>query len=139
MSLRTLSSSPFSHKSPGRLTIPGCLFVSLPSRAWHQARTPLATLKLVTHFLPVNTAIPALNTSASPGTAAYYIKALGGQQALARLYLEAGLILHLEGAGAMHHGAGALSRSTAGRGQFITRRSTPVHTLVEPHHRARAV
>lgn len=78
-------------------------------RAWHQARTPLATLKLVTHFLPVNTAIPPLNTPANPGTPAYYIQALGGQQALARLYLEAGLILHLEGAGAMHHGAGALS------------------------------
>ncbi|KZV87186.1 hypothetical protein EXIGLDRAFT_208470 [Exidia glandulosa HHB12029] len=78
-------------------------------RSWLQARTPLATLKLVTQFLPVHTSLPPPDAPAPRGSIAYQVQALGGPPALAKLYLEAGMTLQLEGTGAMHHGAGALS------------------------------
>ncbi|KAH8100099.1 hypothetical protein BXZ70DRAFT_205906 [Cristinia sonorae] len=92
-------------------------------RAWHQAHVPSATIRLSTHFLPVNTVVPETNSASSsttfladstcstptlgnayieqpltpePGTAAYYLHYLGGSANLAQLYLEAGL-LYLEG------------------------------------------
>lgn len=61
-------------------------------------------MRLVAHFVPVTTVIPAQNLSPSNsppppprrGTAEYYVKCLGGSTGLAQLFLEAGLA-HLEG------------------------------------------
>lgn len=61
-------------------------------------------MRLVAHFVPVTTVIPAPNLSSSNtppppprrGTAEYYVKCLGGNTGLAQLFLEAGLA-HLEG------------------------------------------
>ncbi|KAH7102832.1 hypothetical protein BKA62DRAFT_829098 [Auriculariales sp. MPI-PUGE-AT-0066] len=78
-------------------------------RSWLQARAPLATLKLVTHFVPVHTPLPSSEGPTPPGSIAYWIKALGGAPGLARLYLEAGLTLQLEGASALHHGPSAVA------------------------------
>ncbi|KAJ6494776.1 hypothetical protein C8R47DRAFT_1117160 [Mycena vitilis] len=70
-------------------------------RAWHQAHTPSATMKLVSNYLPLH-ALLDLAESEKPiarGTNSYYIHCLGGPSGLAQLYLEAGM-LHLEGAAA---------------------------------------
>jgi len=86
-------------------------------RAWHQAHTPLSTLRLVQHFLPLSASAsqsrthsprshsPALSTSSSTSSSAsstkrssyeHYLQCIGGPSGLAKLYVEAGL-LHLEG------------------------------------------
>lgn len=77
-------------------------------RSWHYLHTPFAALRLVTHFLPATTVIPASAHSSSPktsptpsplprrGTVEYYVLCLGGTGALAQLFLEAGLA-HLDG------------------------------------------
>lgn len=95
-------------------------------RAWHQAHVPSATIRLSTHYLPVNTVVPETHSASSsttslavstalscstptlvnayperpvtpePGTVPYYLHYLGGSANLAQLHLEAGL-LHLEG------------------------------------------
>ena len=69
-------------------------------RAWIQAQTPLSTLRLVTHFLPVSKSfsIPVEEVPRK-GTVEYYLKCVGGQQGLARLYLNGGL-LPLDGSAA---------------------------------------
>ncbi|KAF8149855.1 hypothetical protein B0H34DRAFT_731431 [Crassisporium funariophilum] len=68
-------------------------------RAWHLAHVPSATMRLVSHYFPLQTtAIPIVAPeNPSRGTIAYYLKCIGGPKGLAQLYLEAGL-LHLEGA-----------------------------------------
>ncbi|KAF7316884.1 TPK-B1-binding domain-containing protein [Mycena chlorophos] len=68
-------------------------------RAWHQAHTQTATMKLVTHYVPLQATVdlPETEKSAVQGTTPYYVQCLGGESGLAQLYLEAGL-LHLEGA-----------------------------------------
>lgn len=60
-------------------------------------------MRLIAHFTPVTTVIPApLSTSSTPpppprrGTIEYYVRSLGGPQGLAQLFLEAGLA-HLDG------------------------------------------
>ena len=73
---------------------------SLSSRAWQQAHVPSATMRLVSHFLPLE----AMESTAAfsdihTGSLEYYFKSIGGSRGLAQLYLEAGL-LHLEGAAA---------------------------------------
>ncbi|KAJ7034993.1 hypothetical protein C8F04DRAFT_1099718 [Mycena alexandri] len=70
-------------------------------RAWHQAHAPSATMKLVSHYLPLQATL-GLNLAesekpAARGTTAYYAHCMGGPSGLAQLYLEAGM-LHLEGA-----------------------------------------
>ncbi|KAJ7494678.1 hypothetical protein B0H11DRAFT_2002948 [Mycena galericulata] len=68
-------------------------------RAWHQAHAPSATMKLVSHYLPLH-ATADLAESETPvprGTMSYYVQCLGGSSGLGQLYLEAGM-LHLEGA-----------------------------------------
>lgn len=72
---------------------------SVCRRAWHQAHVPSATMRLVSHYLPIQTSID-LHESANQalrGTSEYYLQCIGGPTGLAQLYLEAGL-LHLEGA-----------------------------------------
>jgi thiamine pyrophosphokinase len=73
--------------------------VHLRRRAWHQAHAPSATMRLASHYLPVQTSFELIQTTeqASPGAVAYYLQGIGGPDGLARLYLEAGL-LHLDGA-----------------------------------------
>lgn len=68
-------------------------------RAWHQARVPSATMRLVSHYLPLQVTYNVEESDPNPprGTSAYYLQCLGGSKGLAQLYLEAGL-LHLEGA-----------------------------------------
>lgn len=68
-------------------------------RAWHQAHVPSATMRLVSHYLPLSTTfdITESDGSATRGTLSYYLQCIGESRGLARLYLEAGL-LHLEGA-----------------------------------------
>ena len=68
-------------------------------RAWHQAHLPSATMKLVTHYLPLQIPLNVLyaNEEKQRGTVSYYIQCIGGPVGLARLFLEAGL-LHLDGA-----------------------------------------
>ncbi|KAJ6505952.1 hypothetical protein DFH09DRAFT_1200697 [Mycena vulgaris] len=68
-------------------------------RAWHQAHTPSATMKLVSHYLPLHATVD-LAESEKPvtrGSTSYYAHCMGGSTGLAQLYLEAGM-LHLEGA-----------------------------------------
>ncbi|KAF8206516.1 hypothetical protein K438DRAFT_1963544 [Mycena galopus ATCC 62051] len=68
-------------------------------RAWHQAHTPPATMKLVSQYLPLQATVD-LAESEKPitrGSTAYYVQCMGGSSGLAQLYLEAGM-LHLEGA-----------------------------------------
>ncbi|KAK7033068.1 thiamine pyrophosphokinase [Favolaschia claudopus] len=68
-------------------------------RAWHQANTPSATMRLVSQYLPLQ-ATSESATSDEPitrGTTPYYIRCMGGTKGLAHLYLNAGM-LHLEGA-----------------------------------------
>ncbi|KAG6331466.1 hypothetical protein ID866_7625 [Astraeus odoratus] len=68
-------------------------------RAWHQAHLPSATMKLVTHYLPLHTSVSLLKESEenARGTISYCVQCVGGVAGLAQLFLEAGL-LHLEGA-----------------------------------------
>lgn len=79
-----------------------CAIPQIPSssRAWQQAHVPSATMRLVSHYLPLEAtdsteAFSDLHT----GSLDYYFKSIGGARGLAQLYLEAGL-LHLEGAAA---------------------------------------
>ncbi|KAF8992853.1 hypothetical protein BDQ17DRAFT_1253482 [Cyathus striatus] len=69
-------------------------------RAWHQAHVPSATMRLATHYLPLQT-ICELATQAEDeivrSTPAYYYQCIGGARGLAQLYVEVGL-LHLDGA-----------------------------------------
>ncbi|KIL64471.1 hypothetical protein M378DRAFT_588064 [Amanita muscaria Koide BX008] len=67
-------------------------------RAWHQARNPSATMRLVSQYVPLHLTFDMIATQepASRATLAYYVECLGGSSGLARLYLEAGL-LYLEG------------------------------------------
>ena len=73
-------------------------------RAWLQAHLPSATMRLVSHYVPLHSPPDSLPTSseaaADQGRTTYYIQSLGGPPGLAQLYLEAGL-LHLEGAASM--------------------------------------
>lgn len=68
-------------------------------RAWHQAHVPSAAMRLVSHYLPLNSTLN-LDVSAQHaprGSIDYYLQCIGGNRGLAQLYLEAGL-LHLDGA-----------------------------------------
>ncbi|KAJ7158808.1 hypothetical protein C8R46DRAFT_1110360 [Mycena filopes] len=70
-------------------------------RAWHQAHAPSATMKLVSHYLPLQATVglkfAESEKPATRGTTLYYAQCVGGPSGLAQLYLEAGM-LHLEGA-----------------------------------------
>ncbi|KAF8899945.1 hypothetical protein CPB84DRAFT_1709359 [Gymnopilus junonius] len=68
-------------------------------RAWQQAHVPSATMRLVSHYVPLDSTLDAVEVKEDPSVqmVAYYLKAIGGSRNLAQLYLEAGL-LHLEGA-----------------------------------------
>lgn len=68
-------------------------------RAWHQAHVPSSTMRLVSHYLPLQVATTLVQNTENQtrGTTGYYLKCVGGSRGLAQLYLEAGL-LHLEGA-----------------------------------------
>ncbi|KAH7884517.1 hypothetical protein F5I97DRAFT_1890037 [Phlebopus sp. FC_14] len=68
-------------------------------RAWHQAHLPSATMKLVTHYMPLQTSLNLVDAAEEKqrGTISYYVQCIGGASGLAQLFLEAGL-LHLEGA-----------------------------------------
>ncbi|KAJ7274462.1 hypothetical protein B0H12DRAFT_399944 [Mycena haematopus] len=70
-------------------------------RAWHQAHTPPATMKLVSQYLPLQATVDFVESDNEKpimrGCTQYYVKCIGGSSGLAQLYLEAGL-LHLEGA-----------------------------------------
>jgi thiamine pyrophosphokinase len=73
-------------------------------RAWLQAHLPSATMRLVSHYIPLHSlpdplTLP-LEEDAERGRTTYYIQSIGGPPGLAQLYLEAGL-LHLEGAASM--------------------------------------
>ncbi|KAF9236751.1 hypothetical protein BU15DRAFT_49658 [Melanogaster broomeanus] len=67
-------------------------------RAWHQAHLPSATMKLVTHYLPLQTPLNVVDLTEEKqrGTISYYVQCIGGSAGLAQLFVEAGL-LHLEG------------------------------------------
>jgi hypothetical protein len=56
-------------------------------------------MKLVTHYLPIQTSLDHLDASeeGQRGTVSYHVQSIGGPAGLAKLFLEAGL-LHLEGA-----------------------------------------
>jgi len=70
-------------------------------RAWLQAHLPSATMRLVSHYVPLHSLPePLSDDSTEQGQAAYYVQSLGGPPGIAQLYLEAGL-LHLEGAASM--------------------------------------
>ncbi|KAJ7127047.1 hypothetical protein C8R44DRAFT_780295 [Mycena epipterygia] len=70
-------------------------------RAWHQARTPSATMKLVSNYLSLQATVDLAEAESEKpitrGTTTYYAHCMGGSNGLAQLYLEAGM-LHLEGA-----------------------------------------
>lgn len=72
--------------------------LTMHSRAWHQARNPSATMRLVSQYVPlqVTSDLKVPQEQSPRGTLAYYAQCLGGHNGVARLYLEAGL-LHLEG------------------------------------------
>jgi len=72
---------------------------SLSRRAWHQAHLPFATMKLVTHYLPLQIPLNLIDADEEKhhDTMSYYLQCIGGPPGLAQLFLEAGL-LHLEGA-----------------------------------------
>ena len=73
-------------------------------RAWLQAHLPSATMRLVSHYVPLHSLpepVPTPSEDATEqGQTAYCIQSLGGPPGIAQLYLEAGL-LHLEGAASM--------------------------------------
>uniref|UniRef100_A0A8H7XYQ4 CS domain-containing protein n=1 Tax=Psilocybe cubensis TaxID=181762 RepID=A0A8H7XYQ4_PSICU len=68
-------------------------------RSWKQAHVPSATMRLVSHYLPLESTEEIVEPvgKPAPGSTAYYLHSIGGYRGLAQLYLEAGL-LHLEGA-----------------------------------------
>ncbi|KAF9476690.1 hypothetical protein BDN70DRAFT_882072 [Pholiota conissans] len=71
-------------------------------RAWQYAHVPSATMRLVSHYLPLDeTFVFHENSEADAAEISeslkYYYTSVGGPRGLAQLYLEAGL-LHLEGA-----------------------------------------
>jgi len=67
-------------------------------RAWQQAHVPSATMRLVSHYLPLEeTESTEAFSDLYSDSVNYYFKSIGGSRGLAQLYLEAGL-LHLEGA-----------------------------------------
>jgi hypothetical protein len=73
-------------------------------RAWLQAHLPSATMRLVSHYVPLDSLpdpppTPSENAT-EQGRMTYYIQSVGGLPGVAQLYLEAGL-LHLEGAASM--------------------------------------
>jgi len=65
-------------------------------RAWHQAHTPLSTIRLVPYLPPTASVDLVLDSDTIPGSGAHYLVRFGGISGLARLYLDAGL-LYLEG------------------------------------------
>ncbi|KAH7911083.1 hypothetical protein BJ138DRAFT_1086309 [Hygrophoropsis aurantiaca] len=69
------------------------------ARAWHQTHLPSATMKLVTHYLPLQTSLEHVDSSEERqrGTISYYLQCIGGPTGLGQLFLETGL-LYLEGA-----------------------------------------
>jgi hypothetical protein len=73
-------------------------------RAWLQAHLPSATMRLASHYVPLESVPDPLPTpsenATDQGRIAYYIQSVGGPPGVAQLYLEAGL-LHLEGAASM--------------------------------------
>jgi hypothetical protein len=75
------------------------VLIPIVRRAWHQAHLPSATMKLVTHYLPLQTPLNVVDVieEKQRGTISYYVQCIGGSAGLAQLFLEAGL-LHLEGA-----------------------------------------
>lgn len=95
----------------------------------------------MTQFLPVHTSLPPPDAPAPRGSTAYHVAALGGPAALAKLYLEAGLTLQLEGAGAMHHGAGALSsiRTSGPTSAYVDARRRDREAAKRYFDRARAL
>ena len=75
------------------------VLIPVTRRAWHQAHLPSATMKLATHYLPLQIPLNVIdvNEEKQRGTISYYLQCIGGPQGLAQLFLEVGL-LHLEGA-----------------------------------------
>lgn len=74
--------------------------LSASRRAWHQAHIPSATMRLVSHYLPLSVSYEFESLPEEPaprGTTPYLLQCIGGSRGLAQLYMEAGL-LHLEGA-----------------------------------------
>lgn len=91
-------------------------------RAWHRAHLPVATMKLVTHYLPLHTSLTTLSEDGTPtrGTTSYHVQSIGGRDGLARLFLEAGR-LHLEGA------ASTLLTSSSTASSLSSLRAPPQH------------
>jgi len=91
-------------------------------RAWHQSRIPVSTLKLVTHYIPLQASTsPSSTEPMIQGTSSYFVDRLGGVSGQAQLYLEAGL-LHLEG-------AASLLMSSSSTALSSLRSSEPYHAL----------
>ncbi|KIK63141.1 hypothetical protein GYMLUDRAFT_41463 [Collybiopsis luxurians FD-317 M1] len=71
-------------------------------RAWHFARVPTATMKLVSCYFPIHSSysmpdnVQVSGGDLQRGTQAFYFQGIGGRSGLARLYVEAGM-LFLEG------------------------------------------
>ncbi|KAJ3787005.1 hypothetical protein GGU10DRAFT_350049 [Lentinula aff. detonsa] len=68
-------------------------------RAWHLARAPMATMKLVSCYFPIYPSFDIPDNhedDVQRGTLAYYLQCIGGRPGLAQLYIEAGM-LYLEG------------------------------------------
>lgn len=71
-------------------------------RAWHHAHVPAAVMRLVTHYLPLQTTFETEQNETTQieierGAPGYYYHCIGRATGLARLYLDAGS-LYLEGA-----------------------------------------
>ncbi|KAF8512258.1 hypothetical protein JB92DRAFT_2929264 [Gautieria morchelliformis] len=91
-------------------------------RAWHQSRIPVSTLKLVTHYIPLQASTSLSSTEPiAKGNPSYFVDRLGGVPGQAQLYLEAGL-LHLEG-------AASLLLSSSSTALSSLRSSEPYHAL----------
>ena len=92
------------------------------SRAWHQSRIPVSTLRLVAHYIPLQASTSVSSTETiKKETFSYFVDRLGGITGQAQLYLEAGL-LHLEG-------AASLLMSSSSTALSSLRSSEPYHTL----------
>ncbi|KAJ3998954.1 hypothetical protein F5050DRAFT_1741194 [Lentinula boryana] len=68
-------------------------------RAWHLARAPMATMKLVSCYFPIHSSFDIPDNhedDVQRGTPSYYLQCIGGRAGLAQLYTEAGM-LYLEG------------------------------------------
>jgi hypothetical protein len=68
------------------------------SRAWLQGQNPIAAMKLVTIYLPLDSIPQRSALMASEYTHVRHLQRIGGEHGLARLYREAG-ILYMEGLG----------------------------------------